>query len=162
MTLDEQLELLAKYPAAVKAATIDAEDRLVDVLGTVHSVQSQLAEWKKNTVSEVSDGERGRMWFTKQGGTYQRSYNTSSLLVKLMPEGGSLAQTLAMLLRLNVISIKWNWMPLKKLIRDRSDIRIIKKEIEDGDPEWDIGEWWKSGYMSYKPVTKDANEPQSG
>ena len=153
ITFDEQLDLIAKYPQAVKAATLAAEDRLVDLVGTVSSNQAAIREWKKGATAEMSDGERGKRWMAVQKGAYQRSYNTDMLLAKLArTDGGTLASTLAFLLQTKVITLKWNWTPLKKLIRERMDIRIIKKEIEDGDLEWDIGEWWKPGYLSFKPV----------
>jgi len=155
ITFDEQLDLIAKYPQAVKAATLAAEDRLVDLVGTVSSNQARIREWKKGATAEMSDGEKGRRWFAVQGGSYQRSYNTQSLLAKLTDEDGTLASTLAYLLQSGVITLKWNWTPLKKLIRERTNIRIIKKEIDDGDPDWDIGEWWKSGYISFKPVENE-------
>lgn len=150
--IDQMIDAISLYPAAVKLAITNSEDRLVDVIGQVHSNQARIREMKKGAVSEIGDGERGKRWMAVIGGSYERSYNTQSLLSKLTAEGSTLAQTLAFLLQTGVITIKWNWTPLKKLIRDRSDIRIIKKEISDGDPEWDIGEYWKSGNPTYKPI----------
>ncbi len=163
MTLDEQLELLAKFPQAVKAAAVDAEDRLVDVLGTVSSVQAAIAAWKKGAVSEVSDGEQGRQWTAKEGGSYDRSYNTQGLLSLIgSTMNWTLPETLSYLMQADIIEIKWKWTPLKKFMRTNGvDALIIKKEIEDGDPKWHIGEWWKRGYMSYKPIDPPAHDPST-
>ena len=157
MTLDEQLELLAKFPQAVKAAALDAEDRLVDVLGTVSSVSSAVASWKRGAVSEVVDGEKGRDWVAKAGGSYKRSYNTTGLLSLISKEmQWSVAQTLGFMLNENMIEIKWKWTPLNKFLRDNNILAlIIKREVEDGDEKFHIGEVWDSGYLSYKPIERD-------
>lgn len=162
LSLDERLDLLAKYPAAVKAAIIDSEDRLVDVLGTVHSVQAQIQKLKLDASTELDYSDTGRRWQADQDGKNQRTYNTQSLLAKLS-DGGALGTTLRWLMHLGVISIKWNWEPLQKLIRDRDDINFVKHDIDDGDPEHDIGEWWKYGRHTYTPVEEDtdANKPAS-
>ena len=111
--MDEQLELLAKFPQAVKAAALDAEDRLVDVLGTVSGVQSAVASWKRGVVSEVASGEKGRQWVAKQGGAYERSYNTTGILSLIAEHNDwSLAQTLGFLLNNDIIRIEWRWTPL--------------------------------------------------
>ena len=150
--IDQMIDAISLYPQAVKLAITNSEDRLVDVIGQVHSNQARIRDMKKGAISEIGDGERGKRWMAVIGGSYKRSYNTSSLLAKLMSADGSLATTLQFLLQTGVISITWNWTPLKKLIRDKPEIRIIKKEISDGDPKWDIGEYWQSGNPTYKAI----------
>ncbi len=85
----------------------------------------------------------------------ERSYNTTGLLSLFAAQTGSLASALAYLLNNNVISIEWHWSKLKKQLRlDGLSIRISEKEIEDGDPDYDIGEYFVDGYPTYKPVEK--------
>jgi len=157
MTLDEQLELLAKFPQAVKAAAMDAEDRMVDVLGTVSSVTSSVASWKRGVVAEVVDGEKGRDWVAKAGGSWKRSYNTTGLLTLISGEmDWSLPQTLAFLLNNDIVRLEWRWTPLNKFLRDNNILSlIIKREVEDGDVKFHIGEVWDAGYLSYKPIERD-------
>ena len=150
--IDQMIDALSLYPQAVKLAIVNSEDRLVDVIGQVHSNQAQIRDMKKHAISEIDNGEQGKRWRAEIGGSYKRSYNTQSLLAKLTDKGGSLASTLAFLMQTGVIKIQWNWTPLNKLIRGNSDIKIIKREIEDGDPEYDIGEYWDPSNPTYKPV----------
>lgn len=151
-SIDEQIDMLAAYPSAVKHAIVNSEDRLVDVIGQVHSNQARIREIKRHAISEIDDGEKGKRWKAEVGGSYKRSYNTESLLAKLSEGHASLAHALAFLLQTGVIKLQWNWTPLKKLIRERNDIKIIKREVADGDPEYDIGEYWDPSNPTYKPV----------
>jgi len=150
--IDQMIDAIALYPQAVKLAITHSEDRLVDVIGQVHSNQARIREMKKHAISEIGDGEQGKRWKAEVGGSYKRSYNTSSLLAKLQEGTTGLAATLQFLLQAGVIKITWNWTPLKKLIRERNDIKIIKREVADGDPEYDIGEYWDPSNPTYKPI----------
>ena len=150
--IDQMIDAISLYPQAVKLAITNSEDRLVDVIGQVHSNQARIRDMKKHAISEIHDGEKGKRWYAEVGGSYKRSYNTQSLLAKLGSQGSGLAATLQFLLQTGVIEIKWNWTPLKKLIRERTDIKIIKREVADGDPEYDIGEYWDPSNPTYKPV----------
>jgi len=152
-SIDEQISALSGYPAMVKRAIIEAEDRLIDVIAQVHSNQSRVRELKRGATAEINDGDQGRSWYVEVGQSATRSYNTQSLLAKLTPPDGSIASTLQFLLTSGVIDIKWNWTPLKKLARrERLQLAIAQHEIADGDPEYDIGEYWKQGYPTYKPI----------
>jgi hypothetical protein len=151
--VDQMIDALSLYPAAVKVAIAHSEDRLVDVIGQVHSNQALIRSMKKSAISEIGDGEQGKRWKAEIGGSYKRSYNTQSLLAKLTPKDGTLASTLAFLMQTGVIKIQWNWTPLKKLMRETAvQFKIIKREVADGDPEYDIGEYWESSNPTYKPI----------
>lgn len=154
--IDQMIDALSLYPSAVKVAIANSEDRLIDVIGQVHSNQAAIRSMKKSAVSEINDGEKGKRWLAVVSGAYKRSYNTQGLLAKLTPKDGTLASTLGFLLTSGVITLKWNWTPLKKLMRETDvQFKIIKREVADGDPEYDIGEYWEAGNPTYKPVEEE-------
>ena len=154
VTFDEQLRLIAMYPAAVKQAALNSEDRLVDLVGIVHSNQSAIRGMKRGWMAEIEDGDRGHNYEIQIPAPRDRSYNTSALLEKLMAAGEmTLPQLLQYLVMSDVIRINWQWTNLKRELRVAGiGVRIAGHEIADGDPDWDIGEIDGKGSPKFVPL----------
>jgi len=145
-------------PRVAKAAVMAArnDDELADTVGTLNSVRAAIQQLKVSTQTELPDGAGGSRWLYTAERKSHRSYNTSSLILKAMNAIGSpnFGQALRFLIEKGVITIKWNWTPLQQLIRDHNiEVTVVRHEIEDGDPNADIGEWWDDGKHTLKPVS---------
>jgi hypothetical protein len=154
--LETKLDLLDKYPAAVKAAIMEAKDEseLVDVLGTVMSVRRRVDGQRRLASSEVTPtatehikaGERHTVEVARSA---NRSYNTPELM-KLMQDNGL---TILDLLDIDVLRISWRWTDLKNFVERRGiKLKVVKKEIPElGDSDGaHVGEYWTDGNPSWK------------
>ena len=154
-TFDTVVEMIEEFPAQVRWAIEHApDDRLVDVLATINSTATQINVEKRRAASEVQDGDHGETWKVEQGRKGVRSFNTSNLVTKIGIQLGHVTswETIRMLLFDKVIKIEWSWSNLEKLIRVHNlDLAVARHEIEDGDPEFDIGEFYVDGYKKYLP-----------
>ena len=156
MSTTERIVALNTVPGLVKQAILEAEgDELIDVLGTANSIQSQIGVIKRNAASEVSDGDHGDKWRFEQGRKANRSYNTNGMLATLRDELGfeELQHVLIFLLNRDVIRINWQWSKLQKLTKEFNlDLKVARNEVVDGDPEYDMGEWWSAASPSYEVI----------
>jgi len=156
MSTTERIVALNTVPGLVQQAILEAEgDELIDVLGTANSIQSQIGAIKRTAASEVSNGDHGGQWEFVQGRKAERSYNTDGLLSSLREELGyeELPHLLMFLMGRGIIRLNWQWTPLLKLIKENNlDLRTARHEIEDGDPDYEIGEYWKAGSPKYEAV----------
>jgi hypothetical protein len=157
---DDYFDEIRGFPSTVKLAIEHApDDRLVDVLGEVNSVATRIGALKRIAASEVHDGDHGEQWQVEQKRRGKRSYNTGGLLYQL-GEQMYYTNTLALLMdmiSLGVISLKWNWSPLKELMQQHNlDLRRATHEIEDDDPDYDYGEYWEDANPRYVPIEKEA------
>lgn len=159
MSTTERIVALNTVPGLVKQAILEAEDdELIDVLGTANSIQSQIGDIKRTAAAEVSDGDHGKAWAFEQGRKAERSYNTQGLFTRLLEEIDveDLPHLIVWLMGRDVIRLSWQWTPLLKLIKEFNlDLKITRHEIEDGDPDFEIGEYWKPASPSYKAVTDE-------
>jgi hypothetical protein len=149
-------ERIVEFPTVVNTAIqIAPDDRMIDVLGEVNSVATRIGALKRTAASEVHDGDHGETWQVEQKRRGKRSYNTSGLLHNIGDQLGW-GDTLHLLMRLidlGVISMKWNWSPLKELIQNENlDLRRATHEIEDDDPDYDYGEYWEDANPRYIPI----------
>ena len=156
LDFDTVVEMIEEFPKQVKWAIEHApEDRMVDMLGTINSVATAINVAKRRAASEIQDGDHGKTWVAEQGRKGMRSYNTSSLLriiADTFEQSENMLATLMYLLGAEVITIKWSWTNLSNLIRKENlDLRVARHEITDGDPEYDIGEFWTDGPVRYVP-----------
>jgi len=156
MSTTERLVALNTVPGLVKQAILEAEGgELIDVLGTANSIQSQIGAIKRTAAAEVTDGEHGDRWRFEQGRKANRTYNTNGLLATLRDEleFEELQQVLIFLLNRDVIRLNWQWSKLTKLVKEHNlDLKVARHEITDGDPEYDMGEWWTAASPSYEVV----------
>jgi hypothetical protein len=153
---DVLLGAITGFPAVVNAVIQAApDDRMIDVLGEVNSVATQIGQIKRRAASEVHDGDHGETWQVEQKRRGKRSYNTGGLLYQL-GEQLHYTNTLALLMdmiSLGVITLKWNWSPLKELMQQHNlDLRRATHEIEDDDPDYDYGEYWEDANPRYIPI----------
>ena len=160
LDFDTVVEMIEQFPAQVKWAIEHApEDRLVDVLGTINSTATAIGVAKRRAASEIVDGDHGETWEVEQGRKGMRSYNTSSLLVTLTRQlryGTDILATLQYLLSRKIITISWSWSNLDKLIRNNNiELITARHEVVDGDPEYDMGEYWIDGPVKYVPIKKE-------
>jgi hypothetical protein len=153
----ERIDVLESVPKLLHDAILEAEgDELIDVLGTANSIQTRIGSIKRLAATEVVDGEHGSKWRFEQGRKGVRSYNTNGLLAAIRQQAGldSLQSVITFLLGRGVVTLKWNWQPLEKLIKQYNlDLRVGRREVEDGDPDYEIGEYWTNASPSYKAVT---------
>lgn len=157
MSTTERIVALNTVPGLVQQAILEAEgDELIDVLGTANSIQSQIGTIKRTAASEISDGDHGERWEFTQGREAKRSYNTDGLFTRMLEDLPieDLPHLLMFLMGRGVIRFNWQWTPLLKLIKEYNlDLKTVRREIEDGDPDYEIGEYWKDASPSYKAVT---------
>ncbi len=149
-SFEEKLDLIEKFPAAVRAAVMAARNPsdMVDVLGTVNSAAGRANEEKRLAASELESGSIGNRWSVEIGRRATRNYNTLALM-KDIYNGGV---TIMDLIELDVVRIQWQWSNLRKLF-DQSET-MPKLRITQGDMgDSHVQEDWKDGYPKYTPLT---------
>jgi len=154
--LETKLDLLDKYPAAVKDAIMTAknDEELVDVLGTVMSVRRRVDSERRMAATEVTPTaaehtKAGERHYVEVSRTAKRSFNTPELMKLMQGKGFSLLD----LLDHDVLRITWRWTDLKNFA-ERRDIKLVKvkqeiPELGDSDGAM-VGEYWEDGNPSWK------------
>ena len=157
---DDRLDEIAAFPQFVKATLLEADgdSQLVDALGTINSVQTSIGSIKLGTAAEVETETEGSYWRYEQSRKGMRSFNNAGMFVTLMREleFESLTNLLLFLMERDIIRLTWQWTKLEKLLRIRNiNLRTAQHEVSEGDPDYDMGEYWKSGSSSYKRMEED-------
>jgi hypothetical protein len=165
MASDEELEFntviegIEQFPRQVKWALAHApENRMVDVLGTINSVATAINIAKRSAASEMHAGDTGETWEVEQGRRGMRSYNTSGMLSTIgnHMQHSQVWTTIKMLMDTGVLKLEWSWTNLEKLIKVMNlDLRVARHEIEEGDPDYDMGEYWDDAPVKYVPRKKE-------
>jgi len=156
-TVENYLEKIGEFPALCKESIVASTSTsdLVDILGAINSTQTAIGKIKLTAASEVESEDTGERWRYEQPQRGVRSYNNSGMFSSLMQQLGyeSLVPLLQFLLDADVIRIQWMWSNLEKLIHNRDVwLRTASHEIKEGDPAFDMGEYWVRGSAGYKPV----------
>ena len=154
-TFDTVVEMIEEFPAQVRWAIEHApDDRLIDVLATINSTATQINVEKRRAASEVQDGDHGDTWKVEQGRKGMRSFNTAGLLATIgkRMRHTSTWTTLKMLMDTGVVKIEWSWSKLETFMKATNvELRMARHEIEEGDPDYDYGEFYVDGYKKYVP-----------
>lgn len=151
-----RLDELERYPVRVRDALIAAEgdEEVTDLLGVLDSNTRIIASTRKLALSEIPDEVAGtRYTMAPKGGKYERSYNFSTLLSKLMDATGmKLLELLIYLREEDALRFSWQWTNLTKILRRYNvDVHTRNRAIEDGDLA-DIGQKWKDGSPGFTRI----------
>ena len=128
------------------------DDELVDVAGEVAKVTRDLTEFVRNLKSEMAPAAVGKSYQATESRSAKRSYNTQGLLAKFVASYGdaydettTVFTALQVLMDLDVVRLTWRWTELQNAaIEFDVPLTIVRHEIEDGDPDADVGEVWSS------------------
>ncbi len=154
-----RLDVLEAYPAAVKAAVVAAQgdEDLTDLLGVIDANKRIVESHRKSALSEVPDITVGHRYSMRpKPGKYDRTYNFSTLLSKLMDGTGmKLLELMIYLRERDALRFSWQWTNINKVIRE-FDIDMItsSKPVEDGDTA-DVGQQWKDGTPGFTRIEED-------
>lgn len=157
----DALDAIDAFPKACKQVIMfaDTDEKMVDALGTINSAAQRAQEEKRLAAVELNDDIEGQRWASEfKYGKYERWFNTPGLLRILMPalDYDSISKLLLYLYQNDVIRIQWQWSKLKKLINHNNiDVHIVKRQIDDDDPDAEVGELYNKGNPSYTPIESD-------
>ena len=157
---DDRLEEIAAFPRFVKATLIaaDGDEQLVDALGAINSTQTAIGGLKLGAASEVESETEGSTWRYEQTRKGMRSFNNAGMFATLMRDLDfeSLSNLLRFLMERDIIRLTWQWTKLEKLLRHQDiALRIAHEEVSEGDPDYDMGEYWKAGSAGYKRLEEN-------
>lgn len=149
--LRTKVDLLAKYPAAVKDAimTAESDEELLDVLGTVVATSRRVTEERRLAQAEVlptaAEGRKsGEDWSVEVLRQARRTYNTPAIMKTMQDNGISFLD----LMDANVMTVSWRWTDLKRYA-DQRGIKLLIQPSEVptmGQPDGKhIGEIWGEG-----------------
>ena len=159
--LDDSLDYIARFPTIARDLLLGqyVDEARVDVLGTIRSAEVGLADVRKLGASEIEPGTRGERFEFEQGRQSTKTYNTSSLLAKFMRAYNlDPLTTLLRLIDMDVVRLSWQYKKLLAAVEaSHISLTTTNNEIEDGDPNIDIGKVWKNGYPRYVAI-----EPKEG
>ena len=161
MTIDEMLDMLERYPAAVKGTISVAGDRLVDVIGVVHSNQAQIRDQKRLAMSELEPAV-GQRWSMEQGRQAKRTYNTPGILAAILAKWeGDLLSLLLHLQAIDVLRFGWQWSKLDQFAYSLAlPLTKAPTEISDDDPKYLVGEVWGPASPKFEPVMDEEEDGQ--
>ena len=146
---------LEQVPAKAKALTLkaDGDEQLVDVLGTMNSVEQGLASVRRGAAAEIPAGFGGKRWVMEQGNKATRSYNSTSLINKFAKKlHQSPFKVVGLLITLGAVRLEWHWTNLQKAAAHYNVPLVIGyEETEDGG-DLDVGEIWKTSTPKYVRV----------
>lgn len=141
MTTKIRLEEIEGLPKYAERTILEAEgSELVDVLGTLNSVEQRLGALRREHSSEIDDGEVGEIWRAEVGRSAARSFNFDNLM-RLFQENGV---TIMDLVNAGVVEVRWKWTALKNFAKLRGlKLNVVKHEVPAlGKSEGDVGEYW--------------------
>ncbi len=153
-----RLDALEEYPTIVKDTLFaaDGDEQLADLLGVLDRNTRMVSAERKIALSEIPDEVTGsRYTMALKGGKYDRSYNFSTLLSKLMDGTGlKLLELLIYLREQDVLRISWQWTNLTKIAREYNVELTIQSgglPVVDGDNA-DVGQKWKDGSPGFTRI----------
>jgi hypothetical protein len=149
----DSIGLIAKR--ATLTATTDGE--LTDILGVLKKETATIMEVRRGAAVELEPGTVGERYEYKQGKVATRTYNDTGLLMAFnaMSDESPL-MTLARLLNMGVVKMSWQWRVLESAARERElELRTMPGTVQDGDPDYLVGETWKATSPDYLPVRHD-------
>lgn len=156
--LASKLDLLEKYPAAVKDAimTAESETELVDVLGTIVGNTRRVTEERRLAQAEVlptaQEGmKRGDRHTVEVRRSAKRTFSTPAIMTIMQANGISFLD----LLNAGVFTISWRWTQLKQFAEARG-IKLVVEAHEVaamGRPDGEqVGEVWGDGNPSWRAL----------
>lgn len=159
---DYSIEYLREIPMMVRMIIErTSDDRMVDVLGEINSVERQLGPLRRTAASEVPAGTTGDEWEIEIKREAKRSYNTPGLLHNIGDQMGidTTLELLVTLMHRGVLRLTWQWSALDKLTKEYNLVlQRARHEIEDDNPDYDYGEYWQDARPKYKPIKEDSND----
>ncbi len=123
------------------------EDDAVDVVGEVAAIIRDLQAFNKSLKAEMAPEATGSAYAATSSRCAARSYNTEKILGRLLSAdelpGRSLLDAIRYAVDKDALRLTWRWTELKALY-DTLDLPMttVRHEIEDGDPDADVGEVW--------------------
>ncbi len=151
---DADLFALEQTPKLVKRLIREAhgENEIVDILGTIRSVERALADERQLAATEIPAGTAGRSWEFVQGMKWEKSFSTAKIMRDMQGAG----ITILDLIEADAVRLDWQYLKLKKMFR-RADItlQMASHEIQPDDPDHHIGAYDKPGYPRYEPIEGD-------
>ncbi len=135
-------------PVADAAITLNGQPvpdpDLLDVIGDTEVVIRMLRDFVGMLKSELPDKAATPRYREAGGRSAARSYNTDRILAKVASDvGGTIAEVLRYLRDKDALRLTWRWTELKGVYETLDlPMTIVRHEIEDGDPDADVGEVW--------------------
>jgi hypothetical protein len=156
LPFDTMLDLLEKYPPAVKQAMILAGDRMPDVTGIMHSNAAQIKDLKRQGQSELENGDAGKRWRTVIDPKNDYTFNTLGLFQAFLAEWeGSFIDLMLFLIANDCVRLDWQLTKTTKMATTMGvDITISGKEVDDSS-DAQIGKVRGKAYPTYKPITEE-------
>ncbi len=151
---DADLFALEHTPKLVKRLIREAhgENEIVDILGTVRSVERALAEERQLAAVEIPNGTAGSSWELLQGVKWEKSYSTAKIMRDMQAAG----ITILDLIKADAVRLDWQFTNLKKVFRRAGvTMQMATHEIRPDDPNHHIGSYDKPGYPRYEPIERD-------
>lgn len=143
-TARRNLTTLEKAATRVIEGPQPTDDRVADALGRILFVERKLGQYRRGLAAESPD-VKGKDYELVTVRRASRSYNTQGLLAKFANAtgSGSPLEAIRRLIDSGALRLTWSYRKLLKAAADFDvTIATAKHEIEDGDPEADIGEVW--------------------
>ncbi len=121
------------------------DDDLLDVIGDTEVVIRLLRGFVGMLKSELPDKAATPRYREAGGRSAARSYNTDRILARVAEriDAPNTAALLRYLRERDAVRLSWRWTELKNLYEHLGlSMTIEPHEIEDGDPDADVGEVW--------------------
>jgi predicted NAD/FAD-binding protein len=140
-------QLASTVSDAVSAAVVPGGE-LVDTVGELDRLITQLRDYRALLMSEIASGDTGQTYRAIESRSATRSYNTDKLLLDVMRRlsaAADLSHAVGYLREADAVRLTWRWTELQRVARDLDlTLSIAKHQIEGGDPATHIGEVWGS------------------
>ena len=121
------------------------DDDLLDVIGDTEVVIRLLRGFVGMLKSELPDKAATPRYREAGGRSAARSYNTDRILANVITviDGADMVSVLRYLRDRDALRLTWRWTELKGVYESLDlPMTIVRHEIEDGDPDADVGEVW--------------------
>ncbi len=136
-------------PVADAAITLNGQPvpdpDLLDVIGDTEVVIRLLRDFVGMLKSELPDKAATPRYREAGGRSAARSYNTDRILANVITviDGADMVSVLRYLRDRDALRLTWRWTELKGVYESLDlPMTIVRHEIEDGDPDADVGEVW--------------------
>lgn len=155
-------DALRDAPKHAKAALMETSNdaEMVDVLALINNTAQELQVIKRGSLSEIDSRDQpkpgtveGDSFVMKRSRSAKRSYNTTGLLLDLSAATSvDFLEILHILHEQDILRMEWQWQKLEAYAYEvQMPIKKAPKEIEEGDPDFHVGEVWTEGSASFKP-----------
>ena len=144
MMIDPMKYMWDSWQVFKKQTVLEAD--MIDQVGELDHLIREVRAYRNALLSETPEAAKGNRYRAVESRSAKRTFNTQSLLARVVDRlDTDPAGAIHYLMEHDAVRLTWRWTELKATAHLLGfALTTAPREVEDGDPEADIGETWST------------------